>query len=68
MLNSTEQQDSSMEKQENISIDSLSDMTGFPIEFIKRELLISQNQVSIDELRHSVLDYLQTAQPQVSTK
>jgi hypothetical protein len=57
-----------MEEQKNVSMDSLSDMTGFPVEFIKKELLISKNQVSIDELRRSVLDYLQTAQPQVSTK
>jgi bisphosphoglycerate-independent phosphoglycerate mutase (AlkP superfamily) len=64
MLNSTEQQDSSMEKQ-NVSMESLSEMTGFPVEFIKKELLISQNQVSLDDLRRSVLDYLQTAQPQV---
>lgn len=68
MLNSTEQQDRSMEKQNNVSMESLSEMTGFPIEFIKKELLISQNQVSLDELRRSVLDYLQTAQPQVVSK
>ena len=68
MLNSIEKQESSMEEQKNISMDSLSDMTGFPVEFIKKELLISKSQVSIDELRRSVLDYLQTAQPQVSNK
>ena len=68
MLNSIEKQDCSMEEQKNISMDSFSDMTGFPVEFIKKELLISKNQVSIDELRRSVLDYLQTAQPQISTK
>lgn len=68
MLNSTEQQDSSMEKQENVSMESLSEMTGFPVEFIKKELLISQSKVSIDELRRSVIDYLHTAQPQISSK
>ncbi len=65
MLNSTEQQDSLMENSKNVSMESLSEMTGFPVEFIKKELLISQNQVSLEELRRSVLDYLQTAQPQI---
>ncbi len=68
MLNSTVQQESVIEKQDNVSMDSLSEMTGFPVEFIKKELLLSQNEISIDELRHSVLDYLQTAQPQVVNK
>ena len=68
MLNSTEQQESVIEKQDNVSMDSLSEITGFPVEFIKKELLLSQNEISIDELRHSVLDYLQTAQPQVVNK
>ena len=67
MINSTQQQDPAVEKQ-NVTIDSLSDMTGFPVEFIKKELLLSKNEVCIDELRRSVLDYLQATQPPVFDK
>ena len=50
---------------EQVSVNSLSAMTGFPIEFIKKELLISQENISVDELRKSVLDYLQSAQKDI---
>ena len=50
---------------EGVSVSSLSTMTGFPVEFIKKELLLSQEKVSVDELRKSVLDYLQSAQKDI---
>lgn len=42
-----------------VSLSSLSEMTGFPVDFIKKELLLENEPVSMDELRQSVLRYLE---------
>lgn len=48
------------QENEQVSISSLSDMTGFPEDFIKRELLLEDDrQISMHELRQSVLRYLE---------
>lgn len=43
-----------------VSLSSLSEMTGFPVDFIKKELLLENEPVSMHELRQSVLRYLET--------
>lgn len=48
------------QESEKVSISSLSDMTGFPEDFIKRELLLEDDRkISMHELRQSVLRYLE---------
>ncbi|MCK5883092.1 MAG: hypothetical protein KAG61_05335 [Bacteriovoracaceae bacterium] len=44
---------------EQIEISTLADKTGFPAEFIKEELLLSDDSVDINKLRELMLDYLQ---------
>jgi hypothetical protein len=45
----------------DVSLGSLADLTGFPIDYIKRELLLSDdNDLSVEELRNKVLKYLST--------
>jgi hypothetical protein len=45
---------------EKVTISSLSDMTGFPEDFIKRELLLEDDRnISMHELRQSALRYLE---------
>ncbi len=41
-----------------VSLDSFAKLTGFPSELIKKELLISGEQVSMKELRSSMMKYL----------
>ena len=41
-----------------ITFDALADLTGFPVEFIKKELLLNEESVSISELRSKVVDYI----------
>lgn len=46
-----------------VSLQSLSDLTGFPIEFLKNELLIGNklsfdNKISMDDLRKAMCFYL----------
>ena len=42
-----------------VSLGSLSELTGFPIEYIKRELLLGgEENLSMEELRKKVLAYL----------
>lgn len=41
-----------------VSLSSLSDLTGFPEEFVKRELLIEDEKVTIEELRQMTINYL----------
>lgn len=44
-----------------VSLDQLAELTGFPVDFIKRELLLSDEQsMSVEELRAKVLNYLDT--------
>jgi predicted transcriptional regulator len=44
---------------EKVSFASLSELTGFPVDFIKKELLLDEEPVSMNELRRSVLRYLE---------
>ncbi|MBC7712411.1 MAG: hypothetical protein H7177_03680 [Rhizobacter sp.] len=44
-----------------VSLGSLAEMTGFPVDYIKRELVLSDdNELSVEELRKKVLAYLAT--------
>ena len=48
-------------REEAVTLGALSDLTGFPVDYIKRELLLSDDQdLSLDELRKKVLSYLDT--------
>ncbi|NOT80895.1 MAG: hypothetical protein HOP07_18065 [Bacteriovoracaceae bacterium] len=42
-----------------VSLGSLAELTGFPIDYIKRELILKDDQdLSVEELRAKVLAYL----------
>ena len=44
-----------------VSVGSLSELTGFPVDYIKRELLLdSDSDLSVELLREKVLAYLST--------
>lgn len=43
---------------EKIGFDTLSKLTGFPVEFIKKELFLSEDNISMGNLRLKVLDYI----------
>jgi hypothetical protein len=45
---------------EKVSFSTLSKMTGFPVEFIKKELLIDEEPVSMSQLRTSMAAYLES--------
>ncbi len=54
-----EQAKPSTQEESEVSVEKLSDLTGFPADFIKRELLLNDDQdLSLDELRKRVLSYL----------
>lgn len=57
-VESTQSNDSSTRFGLNVSIDSLEKLTGFPKEFIKSELSLSHDEVSMEVLRKSVLSFL----------
>ena len=48
------------EDQEQVPLESLSELTGFPVEFIKKELLLDGENVSMSDLRQSIVRYLET--------
>lgn len=54
-----ERQEEQGPNSEKISLESLSQLTGFPVEFIQSELLIGEDDLGLEELRASVLNYLQ---------
>ncbi len=46
-----------------VSLGTLAELTGFPVDYIKRELLLdgdSDSVMNMDELREKVLSYLDT--------
>ncbi len=46
---------------EVVSLGALAEMTGFPVEYIKRELLLGEENIdgmTMDDLRQKVLAYL----------
>ncbi len=46
---------------EKVSLSSLSELTGFPVDFIKKELLIEKEEpISLNELRTSMMSYLES--------
>lgn len=50
---------SESDSETEVSLGSLSEMTGFPVDYIKRELILSDdNDLSVEELRAKVLAYL----------
>ncbi len=54
-----EEQKPSTTNREPVSLNQLAELTGFPVDFIKKELLLSdESQMSVDELREKVLSYL----------
>lgn len=45
-----------------VSLTSLAEMTGFPVDYIKRELVLEElEEMSADELRARVLNYLESS-------
>ena len=42
-----------------VSLTSLSEMVGFPVEFIQKELLLEGDELSMQDLRRSMLTYLE---------
>lgn len=44
--------------EEMVDFGTLSELTGFPVDFIKQELLLEDGPVSMDDLRLSMLKYL----------
>lgn len=51
-------QDGTIDGKEMVDFNQLSDLTGFPVDFIKQELLLEEGNVSMDDLRSSMLKYL----------
>ncbi len=50
--------DGSSVENEKVSLDSLSKLTGFPVNYIKKELLIEDNEISVESLRSFARDFL----------
>ena len=50
----------SLTEEQKIPLESLSTLTGFPVDFIKKELLLDDDQLSLAELRRSMLTYLES--------
>lgn len=46
------------ESTDKVNLHSLSEMTGFPLDFIKKELMVEQEELSVDDLRLRVAQFL----------
>lgn len=45
-------------KESPVDVNQLAEMTGFPVDFIKSELLLESNSLSMDEFRKTMVSYL----------
>ncbi|GAB4009984.1 MAG: hypothetical protein Fur0010_01700 [Bdellovibrio sp.] len=52
---------------DKIPLASLSQLTGFPIEFIKKELLLDDEELSMEDLRSSMLKYLELTSTEMNS-
>gem|GEM_PF-2609541 len=41
-----------------VQLTSLSELTGFPIDFLKKELVMTDDEISVQELRNRVANFL----------
>jgi hypothetical protein len=48
-----------VEGTQKVPLESLSELTGFPVEFIKKELLLDGETLSMNDLRKSMAVYLE---------
>ena len=47
-------------KASNITIESLSSLVGFPVDYLKKELLLEGDEISLKDLRTRMLSFLDT--------
>ncbi len=45
-------------RKKSVDVNELAEMTGFPVDFIKSELLLESNSLSVDDLRNTMVSYL----------
>ena len=50
---------------QKVPLSSLSELTGFPVDFIKKELLLEGEELSMAELRTSMISYLESTAKEV---
>jgi hypothetical protein len=53
-----EAKESAASSDEQVNLSSLAQMTGFPVDYIKSELLLAKDEVSLSELRKTMVSYL----------
>lgn len=55
-----------LQEQQIVPLESLSEMTGFPVDFIKKELLLNEDELSMENLRKSMASYLENTIQELS--
>ena len=46
------------DSQEKIEMSSLSNLTGFPVDYIKKELVLDEEEVTLEQLREHMMVFL----------
>ena len=46
------------DRQEKIQMSSLSSLTGFPVDYIKKELVLDEEEVTLEQLREHMMVFL----------
>ena len=46
------------DRQEKIQMSSLSNLTGFPVDYIKKELVLDEEEVTLEQLREHMMVFL----------
>ena len=55
-----------LEAETVVALSSLSEMTGFPVDFIKSELFVEGEELSLEDLRKSMAGYLESTLKEVN--
>jgi len=67
-LDGKESEESIKPINETISLDSLASLTGFPVDFIKKELVLDSEELSIEDLRKTVAYFLEQTSQDMKVK
>ena len=59
LVSGVKNSDSIVSDESHINIESLAELTGFPIDFIKTELLLNHDSIKMGDLRKSMAKYLE---------
>ena len=65
MVSKANDTDPKQEDRERISLQYLAELTGFPVDYIKEELVLEDDELPIQDLRKSMMNFLDSTMKEI---